>query len=105
MVGTVVDTRRKVLDNRLKRARETCCLTLENLNLKELSDDMILPNVTSLRLARNRLDINAFEHFKIYKLIRLDCKQCGLAEILFECHLGKIATLEFLDLSDNALKN
>eukprot|EP00944_MAST-04C_sp_MAST-4C-sp1_P005375 g5375.t1 len=105
MVGTVVDTRRKLLDNRLKSARETCCLTLEHMNLTELSDDMVLPNVTSLRLARNSLLTSMpLNISKFTKLIRLDCKQCGLAEIPFECHLGKIVTLEFIDLSVNALE-
>ena len=79
MVGTVVDTRRKLLDNRLK-VRETCCLTLEHMNLTELSDDMVLPNVTFATACKEQpLDINAFEHFKIYKInsIRLQTMWTG----------------------------
>ena len=105
MVGTIVDTRRKIIDYRIKSAKETGALTLEHINLRNLSDDMVIPEVKSLRMARNRrLTSMPLNIKKFVNLIRLDCRHCGIKEIPFECHLGKISTLEYLDLSENALE-
>eukprot|EP00943_MAST-04B_sp_MAST-4B-sp1_P003434 g3434.t1 len=105
MVGTIVDVRRKMIDNRINSAKEAGVLTLEHLNLKDLSDDMVVAAVKSLRMARNRLLTSMPLNIKKFvNLIRLDCKKCGIKDIAYECHLGKLSTLEYIDFSENCLE-
>ena len=105
MVGTIVDTRRKIIDYRIKHAQDTRTLTLEHINLRDLSDEMIVPEAVSLRFSHNRrLDVMPDNVSKFLCLVRLEANGCGIRTIPESCGLGNLSTLESINLSDNCLE-
>jgi Leucine-rich repeat (LRR) protein len=105
MVGTVVDTRREIINNRLNSARETKSLTLEYINLVEVSDEMVVPDVISLQLSHNKRLTEMPENIKQFPhLVRLSVKKCGIQSISESCGLGNLLQLESLDISSNQLE-
>ena len=80
MVGTIVDNR-KIIDYRIKSTKETGALTLEHINLRNLSDDMVIPEVKFYEWLEIDLTSMPLNIKKFVNLIRLDCRHCGIKEI------------------------